>query len=58
MLEAEEEEEEEGEKVEEVLSWNCRNSFQAESGQIFGYKCLKQFQFLIQQPLLEALWAR
>lgn len=58
MLEAGEEAEEEEKEEEEVPSWNCRNSFQAESGQIFGYKCLKQFQFLIQQHFLEAQWAR
>lgn len=51
------EEEEEGEEVGRV-SWNCRNSFQAENGQIFGYKRLKQFQFLIHLHILVAQWAQ
>lgn len=45
-------EEEEGVAV----SWNCRNSFQAENEQIFGYKRLKQFQFLIHLHVLVSLW--
>lgn len=62
MLGAGEEEEEEEDEEDEVggveLSWNCRNSFQAENGQIFGYKRLKQFQFLIHLHVLVALWAQ
>lgn len=42
-----EEEEEEGRMTEDEW-WNCRNSFQNENRQIFGYARLKQFQFLIQ----------
>lgn len=51
-----EEDEEEG--AGRVLSWNCRNSFQAENGQIFGYKRLKQFQFLIHLHIPVARWAQ
>lgn len=43
---AQEEEGEEG-RMREDGWWNCRNSFQKENRQIFGYASLKQFQFLI-----------
>lgn len=46
----EEQEEEEEEEAEGGL--NCRNSFQNENRQIFGYARLKQFQFLIRLLLV------
>lgn len=54
--EEEKDEEEEEEEEEAAVSWNCRNSFQAENEQIFGYKRLKQFQFLIH--VLVSLWGQ
>lgn len=56
--EGEEEGEEEEKKGWRLLSWNCKNSFQAQNGQIFGYKRLKQFQFLIHLPMLVAQWVQ